>query len=163
VYSREVESYDVLIVQDDYHLASIWAEVLQAEGVRSVGKTRSVKEAIWSIRECKPSVVLLDLNIYLTDDDPEDPRYLREFGGYEVARRAALAGLDMSRVVVTSACVESPAQLDLEALGVRWFLQDLCALSQLVHIVRGILSGPTNAVTNDGELNSRRSPCTAPS
>ena len=150
MYRREVETYSVLIVQDEYFLASAWAELLKSEGVQSIGKARSVKEAISCILECKPSVVLLDLNIYLTDDDPQDHRYLRDFGGYEVARRAALAGFDMSRVVVvTCARVEPSEQMELEALGVRWFLQGLCAPDQLVYVVRSILGVPTNSARND--------------
>jgi len=142
MYSMGAENYSVLIVQDDRELSRDWTEILECEGIGRVGRCRSVEEATWCLRECKPYAVLLDLNIYWKEDEPEEKRYLREFGGFEVARRAAVAGFDMSRIIVTSGYIEISAQLELKALGVQWFLQAPCTPEQLAYSVCTLLNRP---------------------
>src|SRR4051794_18942260 len=104
----------VLIVQDDYEMASNVADQLEKAGIAPVIKADTVREALWCISECKPHVMVLDINIPLTDRD----RFSREFGGFEVARRAAETGFDMWRVIVFSG---SDAKEELEPLGVEFF------------------------------------------
>jgi DNA-binding response OmpR family regulator len=57
------------MVQDDYYMARDWADLLQKDGIAAVVKADTVQEALWCIRNYKPQVVILDIQIPLTPRD----------------------------------------------------------------------------------------------
>lgn len=125
------QHYLVLIVQDSYEFASMLAELLESASIKPIGKAENVREAIWCVRECRPRVMILDMNIPLSDAD----HCAREFGGLEVARQAAQLGFNMSRIIVSSAQFEAK---ELESFGIQCFMP-IPKPDQLISAVKSML------------------------
>jgi YesN/AraC family two-component response regulator len=57
-----IKPYSILIVEDEYLIARDIKNILNKEGYSYVMMADSVDEAIEIIKECKPSLVLIDIN-----------------------------------------------------------------------------------------------------
>ncbi len=58
-----IKPYSILIVEDEYLIARDIKNILNKEGYSYVMMVDSVDEAIEIIKECKPSLVLIDINL----------------------------------------------------------------------------------------------------
>ncbi|MFE5308613.1 response regulator [Isoptericola sp. NPDC056573] len=84
-------SLDVLVVEDDFMVASIHRRFVErVPGFRVVGEAHSGADAIAAVEALRPDLVLLDV-------------HLPDMSGIEVLRRLRAAGHDLGVVVITAA------------------------------------------------------------
>ncbi|MGF0118315.1 response regulator [Promicromonospora sp. Marseille-Q5078] len=84
-------SLDVLVVEDDFMVASIHRRFVErVPGFRVVGEAHSGADALAAVEALRPDLVLLDV-------------HLPDMSGIEVLRRLRAAGHDLGVVVITAA------------------------------------------------------------
>ncbi|MFD6133746.1 response regulator [Isoptericola sp. NPDC056618] len=84
-------SLDVLVVEDDFMVASIHRRFVErVPGFRVVGEAHSGADALAAVEALHPDLVLLDV-------------HLPDMSGIEVLRRLRAAGHDLGVVVITAA------------------------------------------------------------
>ncbi|MFI2102760.1 response regulator [Isoptericola sp. NPDC019693] len=84
-------SLDVLVVEDDFMVASIHRRFVErVTGFRVVGEAHSGADALAAVEALRPDLVLLDV-------------HLPDMSGVEVLRRLRAAGHDLGVVVITAA------------------------------------------------------------
>jgi len=84
-------SLDVLVVEDDFMVASIHRRFVErVPGFRVVGEAHSGADALAAVETLRPDLVLLDV-------------HLPDMSGTEVLRRLRAAGHDLGVVVITAA------------------------------------------------------------
>jgi response regulator of citrate/malate metabolism len=84
-------SLDVLVVEDDFMVASIHRRFVErVPGFRVVGEAHTGAEALAAVERVRPDLVLLDV-------------HLPDLGGIDVLRRLRAAGDDVGVVVITAA------------------------------------------------------------
>ncbi|MFD6177482.1 MULTISPECIES: response regulator [unclassified Isoptericola] len=84
-------SLDVLVVEDDFMVASIHRRFVErVDGFRVVGEAHTGADALAAVEALRPDLVLLDV-------------HLPDINGIEVLRRLRAAGRDLGVVVITAA------------------------------------------------------------
>ncbi|MEU2199262.1 response regulator [Isoptericola sp. NPDC019482] len=84
-------SLDVLVVEDDFMVASIHRRFVErVPGFRVVGEAHSGADALAAVEALRPDLVLLDV-------------HLPDMSGIEVLRRLRAAGHDLGVIVITAA------------------------------------------------------------
>jgi two-component system, OmpR family, response regulator len=116
----------VLVVEDSQRVTDRLRELLdQIPRVETVGTAQSEDEAITSLHEITPDVVILDL-------------HLREGTGFGVLRSLQLATAARPIVVVLTNFALPQYRSQAEALGVRYFLDKAREYDRLPAILREI-------------------------
>lgn len=120
--------YRVLVVDDDELLGSLLENWFgREEDVEVVGVATSGPEAITQASECRPDVVLLDLN-------------MPGMSGLQVLERLAQSG-EMPPVLVLSMTADEQAMLASFRAGARGFLSKRSAKECLMDAIRAVASG----------------------
>jgi DNA-binding response OmpR family regulator len=123
----------VLLIEDDESLATVVARHLRARGYDTSIAPSSEEAAALLAAGCRPTVVLLDINL------PGD-------SGWAFLRGDALAAVGLPPVYVVSATAVSSAHL--HEFGVAGYLPKPFAMSTLIEIVSR--AEPGSGDTDDG-------------
>jgi len=119
-----------LLIVDDHQIVRLCLRqgLAQASGVKIVGEAQNGEEALRLMREHRPRVVLLDINL------PDG------ISGLEVIRRGLQHNPDLCIVVLTASCNLLTAQHALEA-GARGYLHKDADVEELVCAIRAVNRG----------------------
>ncbi|MCK9795403.1 response regulator [Isoptericola sp. 4D.3] len=136
-------SLDVLVVEDDFMVASIHRRFVErVPGFRVVGEAHTGADALAAVEALHPDLVLLDV-------------HLPDLSGIEVLRRLRAAGNDLGVVVITAAR-EADTVRAAAAGGAAHYLvkpfasEDLAARLQEFRRSRAALEGLGEADADDG-------------
>jgi len=127
-----------VVVADDHPVALAGLEeILRSAGFEVMGRARTGREALRSIRELRPDVAVVDIA-------------LPELSGLEVARRAKEYGVP---VILISMYDEGTLMREAAAAGAAAYIAKMASPQEIVETVRSVAEG--QILLNGGSYPSR--------
>jgi two-component system invasion response regulator UvrY len=119
---------DVLLV-DDHELVRTGIRRLldDTDGIKVIGEASTGEEAVEKVRQCKPDVVLMDLN-------------MPGIGGLEATRKLVQI-LPSVKVIVVTIHAEEPFPTRLLEAGATGYLTKGCGIDEIINAIKTVHGG----------------------